>query len=48
LVNQAQGELTHFESDSCSGKKNGSSRAQLKLFWENQWLINGKNTFFKT
>jgi hypothetical protein len=47
LVNQAQGELTHFESDSCSGKKNGSSRAQLKLFWENQ-LINGKNTFFKT
>ena len=47
LVNQAQGELTHFESDSCSGKKNGSSRAQLKLFWEDQ-LINGKNTFFKT
>jgi hypothetical protein len=46
-VNQAQEELTHFESDSCSGKKNGSSLAQLKLFWENQ-LINGKNTFFKT
>jgi hypothetical protein len=23
LMNQAQGELTHFELDSCSGKKNG-------------------------
>jgi hypothetical protein len=28
-------------------KKNVSSLAQLKLFWEDQF-INGKNSFFKT